>query len=97
MTRKRSVSEYVETTGYCHEYVSRQFKRYTGYRLNEYIKRTKLEYAKTLLSAGEENSIAQIAYYLGFSSESKFIAAFKNLYGITPLQWKKNEKKGKSI
>ena len=87
-TRKRSLDEYIETTGYCHEHVSREFKRFTGYRLNEYILRTKLEYAKTLLSL-DENSITEITYYLGFSSESNFIAAFKKLYGITPLQWKK--------
>ena len=96
VTRKRDLSEYVISTGYCHRHVNREFKHYTGYRLNEYILRTRLEYAKTLLSEGG-NSLSEITYFLGFSSESNFIAAFKKLYGITPLQWKKTEKKGKSI
>ncbi len=89
VARKRSLEEYVTSTGYCHEHVSREFKRHTGYRLNEYILRTKLEYAKTLLALEDGNGVTDIAYYLGFSSESNFIAAFKKLYGITPLQWKK--------
>jgi AraC-like DNA-binding protein len=92
VTRKRSLDEYIKTTGYCHEHVSREFKRFTGYRLNEYVLRTKLEYAKTLLSLGDGNSITEIAYYLGFSSESNFIAAFRKHFGTTPLQWKKSEK-----
>ena len=89
VTRKRTLAEYVETTGYCHEHVSREFKRYTGYRLNEYIMRTKLEYAKSMLSQKEGNSVSQISYGLGFSDESSFITAFKKLYGISPMQWKK--------
>lgn len=57
-------------------------------RLNEYMMSCKLEYSTALL-AQRNNSIAQIAYHLGFSNESNYISCFRRHYGITPNSWRK--------
>lgn len=65
-----------------------RIQKYTGMRLNEYMMSCKLEYSTALL-AQRNNSIAQIAYHLGFSNESNYISCFRRHYGITPNSWRK--------
>lgn len=82
-----SIEDFVRSTGYSHPHVCREFKKYTGERLNEFITKTKLEYSTAIL-ASTQNSIADIAYQLGFSCESNYIACFKRYFNITPHQWR---------
>lgn len=84
---EKSLSELVNTTGYCHAHVSREFKKYMGIRLNEYLLQQKLRYSTKLL-ANRENSIADISYLLGFANESNYISSFKKYYNITPHKWR---------
>lgn len=86
--KNKPLEEYIRQTGYCHAHVCREFKKYTGMRLNEYMMSCKLEYSTALL-AQRNNSIAQIAYHLGFSNESNYISCFRRHYGITPNSWRK--------
>ena len=84
---QKTIEELVKSTGYCHSHVCREFKKYTGERLNEFITKTKLEYSTAIL-ASTQNSIADIAYQLGFSSESNYINYFKKHFNITPHKWR---------
>lgn len=86
--KNKPLKEYVQQTGYCHAHVCREFKKYMGMRLNEYMMNCKLEYSTSLLSQ-RNNSIALIAYHLGFSNESNYISCFRRHYGITPNNWRK--------
>lgn len=84
---QRTIDDFVRSTGYSHAHVCREFKKYTGERLNEFITKTKLEYSTAIL-ASTQNSIADIAYQLGFSSQSNYISCFKRYFNITPHQWR---------
>lgn len=86
-SNQKSIEDFVRSTGYCHSHVCREFKKYTGERLNMFITKTKLEYSTAIL-ASTQNSIADIAYQLGFSSESNYISCFKKYFNITPHQWR---------
>lgn len=63
--------------------LGRIFKQYTGLSLYEYIAAAKITRAKELLST-RKKSIKEIAYLLGFDSESSFNSFFKRRVGITP-------------
>ena len=86
-SHQKTISDFVASTGYSHPHVCREFKKYTGERLNEFITKNKLEYSTALL-VSTPNSIADIAYQVGFSSESNYIACFKRYFNITPHQWR---------
>ncbi|UPR49884.1 AraC family transcriptional regulator [Vibrio cyclitrophicus] len=49
------------------------------------------EFAKRVMTE-QDYSISDIALHLGYADASQFIRAFKRSNGITPLQWKKNNK-----
>ena len=52
-----------------------------------YIQRIRLANAARMLS--EQRSVTEVAEECGFSDVSAFITVFKNHYGMTPLQYKK--------
>lgn len=69
-----------------------QFKKETGESIARYILKAKLQESKMLL-AYSDRSIADIACFLYFSSQPHFQNRFKQEYGITPLQYRKQKQK----
>ncbi|WP_020610955.1 helix-turn-helix transcriptional regulator [Sediminispirochaeta bajacaliforniensis] len=57
-----------------------------------YIKNCRMEHASRQLKEGDE-TVLEIANRLGYSNPSKFASAFKSVYGITPLQFRKKAQK----
>ena len=70
------------------DYLSRLFKKETGYTLSDYILAQKCNTACYLLENGT-SSCTEISTFLGFSSCSHFIARFRSLYKITPAQYRR--------
>lgn len=68
-------------------HLSKEFKRYVGTTLNEYIIRTRLSHAKELLKYSEL-SVSQIAEQCGIPNTSHFINLFKNREDSTPHQYR---------
>lgn len=68
---------------------SRMFRQMMGKGYTEYMKEKKLNRAIELLEEGR--SIKDIAELLGYSSSQYFIKVFKENYGVTPYQFKKNQ------
>ncbi len=64
------------------------FRQNTGETIAKYILREKLCESRRLINRGLSNS--QIAYQLGFCSESHFIAKYKAYYGATPGKERKS-------
>lgn len=83
---KITVAEVAKDRGVSADYLSLQFKKYTGYNLSRYISVKKCELAKKLLTEGKYGS-GEIAYILGFCSETYFITCFKKETGLTPKQF----------
>ncbi len=66
-------------------YLSRMFKRETGFTISQYIAMQKISRAKEMLLMGL--SVTDVASNLSYSSSSHFIAHFKRTTGITPKQY----------
>ena len=68
-------------------YLSRLFKKETGYSISDYIQTKKLETAKSMLSSSDY-SIAEISASLAFPSQSYFTNLLKKDTGLTPKQYR---------
>ena len=67
-------------------YLSALFRRETGTPVSEYVRRKKIDAAKTLLQYSQY-SCADIAGYLAFSSHSHFTKLFRQYEGMTPREY----------
>ncbi len=69
----------------------RKFQRLALPTPSEFIKSYRLKQASHLLQ-NTAQSIAEIAYAVGFTSPQYFAKCFKEEYGCTPRQWKEKKK-----
>lgn len=83
-----TVTQMAEEAGLSVSYFKALFKREIGISPGDYIQRQKIQYACQLLSSAG-NSIAQIAYTLGFCSQSHFTRIFHQEIGMTPSRYRK--------
>lgn len=67
--------------------LERQFKTHLGVTPSEYLRQKRLAHAAALLREGV--SVSSAAEQSGFADPSRFILYFKNRFGKTPLQYKK--------
>lgn len=65
------------------------FKQLMGLTPNEFILKTKLDEAKTLLNSRPDLNIADISVLLGFSSPRYFSKCFKAFFGLPPQELRK--------
>jgi YesN/AraC family two-component response regulator len=68
-------------------YLSSLFKKEVGVSLAEYIQRSKIDEAKSLLTFSDY-SILKISSLLNYNDQSHFTKTFKKFTGITPKQYK---------
>jgi len=69
-------------------YLVHSFTKYTGLSPINYLTQRRIQIAMELLSS-TDYSIAQVASYVGFSSQSYFSQVFRKALGITPVQYRK--------
>lgn len=84
----KSVDELAKLTPYSYSRLSRIFKQYMNTTLVDYINKEKMTYAKRLLRTTNLTTLA-IANKIYYDSLSSFNHLFKNTYGITPSQYRK--------
>ena len=65
------------------------FKKIYGKPVFQFLLEYKMELAKKLLAENNYN-VNEVSLKLGYSTASHFITAFKNKYGLTPKNFKKN-------
>lgn len=70
----------------CH--LSRSFKKATGFSFIEYVNSIRVKEAQKLLKK-TNSSVMRIAELTGFDSQTHFGRVFKNLTGMSPLQYRK--------
>lgn len=78
-----SVAELASVACASPAHFARSFKVATGQTPHDFVSRQRLERAKRLL-AGDAQSISEIAYASGFSSQSNFARAFRKVMGVSP-------------
>lgn len=84
-----SVSEIAEFAGMNPEYLTKLFKKNTGYTLKEYIVNEKMESAKMLLTT-TTLPVTLISSHVGYGNYSNFTRSFKQLTGCTPMEYRKS-------
>lgn len=82
------VKDIASALGVSPEYLSRTFKSAERITVGQYIRNEKIEKAKHILRF-EDDSIAAVSRYLGFSSQSHFAELFHKATGFTPLEYRK--------
>lgn len=80
-----SLSYLADMLGLNKSYLSRAFSANLNISLTEYITNRRLEYAENRIRQSAE-SITDILYDAGFSSERTFYRCFKKRYGFTPAR-----------
>ena len=88
---KLLINEIASKCGYSVEHFSRTFKKYAGKSPKEYISECRVKRAKDLL-LNTEKSIEAIISECGFSNRTAFFNKFTSDVGMTPLQYRKNQK-----
>lgn len=85
-----SVEFLAEKTALSRVQLFRKFKAITGCTPSEYIKAVRLQHAADILQSGKQ-SIADVAYMVGFSDPKYFSNCFSEKFGMTPSQYAKKE------
>lgn len=67
------------------------FKAVYGNSVAAHVKEHRMEKACKLLDEGSQ-SIGEIASAVGYESQSRFTAAFKDTYGVLPTEYRKRDK-----
>lgn len=67
--------------------LTREFRKYTNTSIVEYINIRRLQKAGIILSSTGEG-IAEAAFQSGFSSLPNFYRQFKNMYGVSPTEFR---------
>lgn len=78
-----SVKALAGITGLNPTYLSRLFSKETGSTIKRFVKEAKIDTAQNLLKYSDL-SYLEISVSLGFSSQSAFIAVFRQITGVTP-------------
>ncbi len=75
--------------GYSEFYISRKFKEISGMQFRDYLRYRRLAFALKQIR-DTDDGILDIALNYGFSSHEAFTRAFREAYGITPREYRKN-------
>ena len=89
MTDPPSLVELSEEINLSLKKLKEGFKKIYGKPVYQFLIEYKMELAKKLLSENDYN-VNEVSLKLGYSNASHFITAFKNKYGLTPKNFKKN-------
>lgn len=75
-----------------YDYFQHAFRKHTGLSPQAFLIQCRLEAARHYLQE-ETLNCTEIAYRCGFSTSAQFSALFKRRYGVTPLRYRKQEKR----
>lgn len=76
-----------KSVNYSRSYLSRLFKKSTGYSVPEYISLVRIKKAKRLLLQSSLN-INEVAKSVGFNDPFYFSRSFKKITGVSPISYK---------
>ena len=90
-----ALDELCQRFGRSKSYISHMFNDKCGMTLRHYCNELKLEYARNLLLKPTV-PITEVAMDVGYNDVSYFIQLFKEKYGMTPFQYRKEQRKNET-
>ena len=81
-----NVEMLTQEVGISRTHLHRRMKEMTGTAPSDFIRNLRLQQATVLLE-NKDLSITQIAYAVGFTSQTHFSSAFKKVYGLSPMEY----------
>ena len=100
-SRERRVREYIEAhfgddlsiqalasvTGLSPQHFAVLFRQSTGFTPHQYVNHRRIAYAQQLV-ADKNTLLIDVSLQCGFSSQSQFITAFREVVGVTPSRFR---------
>ena len=83
-----SLKQIADNAGLSETYFSALFKKETGETVSEFIQKSRVKEAQSMIQYSEY-SLLEIGQYLGFCSQSHFSKTFRKYTGMTPGQFRK--------
>ena len=83
---KLSVEAFAKEFGIDRRHMSAQFKKKTGYSVQEFITKIRIDEAMSFLSQGYSGK--EVAKLCGFTDSHNFYKTFKKAQGLRPSAWK---------
>ena len=84
-----TLSRLAEKFGYSEYHISRKFREISGMAFREYLRCRRLAFALKEIR-DTDRGLLEIAVDYGFSSHEAFTRAFREIYGVTPSEYRKN-------
>jgi len=84
-----NLSQLSENLGFSVSYMSKRFKALTGSSFSDYLKRTRIQVAASILMKNPHMSIEDLAESVGYSDLKYFTTLFKKYMGKTPVVFKR--------
>lgn len=85
--RRISLDDMAAAVGLSKMHFAAQFRVATGFRPREYLLFMRIERAKMVMTTSRM-PLVEVAFAVGFNTQSHFSTVFKRLTGKTPVQWK---------
>jgi AraC family transcriptional regulator len=82
-----SLADIAASTGLARMHFAAQFKVSTGLRPHEYVLRRRIERAQELL-ATSRMPLSEVAFEVGFKTQTHFTTVFARFVGETPSTWR---------
>lgn len=86
---KISVEEFARQFGIDRRHMSAQFKKKTGFSIQEYLTKTRIDESMSYLAQGYSGK--EVAKMCGYSDAHNFYKAFKKYQGQRPSAWKERQ------
>jgi AraC family transcriptional regulator len=86
-SEKMSLAVIAQSVGVHPMHVAREFRRYYGYSVGEYIRKLRTDFARAKLIRTEA-SLSEIALASGFFDQSHFTRVFKHITGFSPASYR---------
>jgi len=87
-TENIGVTELANLSGFSESHFIRLFKQFTNYSYYDYLNRSRITYAKKLLTGSPNATIVDISMQAGFGSLATFNRLFKSINKCTPTEYR---------
>lgn len=82
-----SVEMLASEVGLSRVHLHRKLKELTNLSARDFIKNIRLQQAASLLTSGQNLSVSEVAYAVGYANLSHFSTSFKEMYGVSPKEY----------